>query len=121
MNDWIDFEKFVSQVLELHNFKSFWNVNLTLNGLRRQFDVVARKGGVVIGIDCKAWNNKRTKKSGLVSSAIKQKERCLLLNDVFGVRAIPLIVTNKEDLCGSFEDINIVPLDRLNSYLLDNY
>ncbi|MFA5303641.1 MAG: hypothetical protein WC393_03840 [Candidatus Nanoarchaeia archaeon] len=121
MKDWKSFEKFIAQVLELHNFKSFWNVNLTLNGIRRQFDVVARKGSVIIGIDCKFWDNKKTKKCGLVSSAIKQKERCLLLNDLFGLNITSLIVTNKEDLCGCFENINIVPLNRLNSYLLDNY
>jgi hypothetical protein len=57
----------------------------------------------------------------LIACALKQKERCLLLAKLFKLEAIPLIVTNKEDLCGSFEGINIVPLNKLNNYLLENY
>jgi Restriction endonuclease len=121
MTDWQDFEKFVSNILELHNFISFWNVNLTINGSRRQFDVIARKNNSFIGIDCKFWDNKKSKKSGLVKSAKLQKDRCLLITHLFGLNIIPLIVTNKEDLCGCFEGINIVPLNKLNNYLLENY
>jgi hypothetical protein len=121
MSDWLDFEKFVSEVLELHHFDSFWNVNITITGIRRQFDIIARKNDEIIGIDCKLWDNKKTKKSSLVNSAKKQKDRCLLLAQLFGLAITPLIITNKEDLCGEFENINIVPLNRLNSYLLDNY
>jgi hypothetical protein len=121
MGAWADFEKFVSEVLKLHNFESFWNVNVTINGSRRQFDIIARKNNDIIGIDCKFWDNKKTKAGRLVDSALKQKERCLLLDGLFGLTIIPLIVTNKEDLCGEFENINIVPLNKLNNYLLDNY
>ncbi|MDD4353692.1 MAG: restriction endonuclease [Candidatus Nanoarchaeia archaeon] len=119
--DWVDFEKFIKEILELHHFDSFWNVNLTIAGIRRQFDVIAKKNNTLIGIDCKFWDNKKTKKSGLIKSAIKQKDRCLLVEGLFGVNIIPIIVTNKEDLCGNFEGINIVPLNKLNNYLLENY
>lgn len=121
MTPWIEFEKFITGILELHNFESFWNVNLTIGGIRRQFDVIARKNNDIVGIDCKFWDNKKSKKTSLINSAVKQKERCLLFKDLFGLTITPLIVTNKEDLCGEYENINIVPLNKLNNYLLENY
>jgi len=122
MDNWKGFEKLVSEVLELHHFDSYWNVNLTISGVRRQFDIIARKNDDIIGIDCKQWNAKKTKSSALISSARKQKDRCLMLGSLFGLKCItPLIITQNEDLCGEFEGINIVPLGKLNSYLLDNY
>jgi hypothetical protein len=121
MSNWSNFEKFVSEVLELHHFDSYWNVNLTVGGVRRQFDVIAKKNNEILGIDCKFWDNKKSKKSGLINSVKKQKERCLIAAKLFGINITPLIVTNKEDLCGCFEDTSIVPLNKLNNYLLNNY
>lgn len=121
MNDWQEFELLVKNALEEHYFESYWNVNLTLAGKRRQFDIIARKRNDVLGIDCKFWDNKKTKASALIICAQKQKERCLIAESLFGIKIVPLIVTDREDLCGEFEGICIVPLDKLRDYLLENY
>lgn len=115
---WKEFEQIIKEILELHNYTSYWNVNLTIAGKRRQYDVVGLKNNHALIIDCKKWCNKRSKKSKLIESVNLHKERCKMFKQLFDKNIIPLIVTHKEDSIIEHDNVYIVPVYKFNDYLL---
>ncbi|VVB75737.1 Uncharacterised protein [Candidatus Tiddalikarchaeum anstoanum] len=117
--DWKNFEKLVCDILELHNYTSFHNVNLTINHERRQFDVLGMKNNTCLAIDCKKWDNKKSRSAKLKEAVLTQKNRCKILKSLLGKKVLPLIVTFSEDSIIEYEGVNIVPLRALNDYILN--
>lgn len=116
--DWKKFEQLISEVLKLHDYETFWNVNLTINKKRRQFDVVANKPSHSLLIECKKWCNKKSKISGLKTAVVKHKKRCEFYKQLMNTEVIPLIVIYKEEPIKFHKKIFIVPLNKLNNFIL---
>ncbi|MBN1923774.1 MAG: restriction endonuclease [Nanoarchaeota archaeon] len=116
---WKEFEKLISEVLELHNYTTYWNVNVTINGVRRQFDVIANRNNYSLIIDCKKWCNKKSKASALRNAVIKHKKRCDFYGQLLQKKVIPLIVTYAEDDIKVHDGVCIVPLQMLNNFILE--
>lgn len=116
--DWRSFEQLISEVLELHNYSTHWNVNLTINKVRRQFDIIASKGSTALLIDCKKWNNKKSKVAALKNAVLKHKERCAFYAELFQKELIPIIITYCEEPIFYHEGVYIVPLHKLNDFIL---
>jgi len=117
--DWKGFERLIAQVLELHNFEAYWNTTLTISGFKRQFDVIANKNDCSLVIDCKKWNSKKGQVNALIKSADKHLERCSFLNKILGRKeVIPVIITYNEEPIVQYKDVFVVPLHRLNDFIL---
>ena len=115
---WQGFEKIISEVLTLHNFSSYWNVNVTIDKTRRQFDVVANKKNYSLLIECKKWCNKKSKVSALKKAVEKHKKRCKFYGQLFCKKVIPLIVTYNEEPVTFHNGVFIVSINKLNSFSL---
>jgi hypothetical protein len=93
-------------------------VNVTINKVRRQFDVIATKNNLSLLIECKKWSNKKTKVSALKNAVIKHKERCKFYGQLLQKKIMPVIITYNEEPITSFYGVYIVPVCRLNSFIL---
>lgn len=117
--NWKGFEQAVSEILELHNFASFWNVNITIGGLRRQFDIIANSNNETLLVECKKWSNKKSKVSALKNAVLEHKKRTELYKNLFNKKATPVLITYNEEPIIFHEGVYIVPLARLNDFLLN--
>lgn len=128
--DWKEFEKIVSDIFEINSFRIYRNFRLKTNR-RYEIDLIAIKGNKIICVDCKEWGRGRYKKSGLKNAADKQKQRVkefikfLRKNPIakakFRIRKKykfhPLIITLFQEEIVKKDDIFIVPIWKLNSFL----
>jgi Holliday junction resolvase-like predicted endonuclease len=129
--DWKEFEELVMKILEEHNFHPFHNFRFRMNRLY-EIDVLATKNDLVLGIDCKQWNKGRYKKTSLKYAVKTQKERMkkfqkmlnknVITKDILNLpektKIIPLIVTWFEEDLIEYEKVFIVPIWKLNQFLL---
>ena len=116
--DWKDFEQIISEVFETHNYKSFWNVNLTINGKRWQFDVVSVKNAKHLLIECKKWGNKKSRLSALRNAAVKHKEKCGFYKEFVNQDVLPVIIIYNDECVKELENVYVVPLNKLNDFIL---
>jgi len=130
--DWKEFEELVMEILEKHNFLPCHNFRFKMNRLY-EIDVLATKNDLILGIDCKKWDRGRYKKTGLKyaiedqKQRIKQLEKMLkkdeitkdILNLPKKTRIIPLIVTWFEEDLIEHEKVFVVPVWKLNQFLLN--
>lgn len=130
--NWKEFEKLISEVLEKHDFKIKQNFRFKTKR-RYEIDILAIRNGQILVIDCKYWNSGRYKKSSLKSAIIKQKERAKELEKFLkknivakkmlkvqkSSRFIPLLATWQEEDLVEYENILVVPVWKLNEFLLN--
>lgn len=116
--DWKTFEQLIGEVLELHDYKTYWNINVTINKKRRQYDLVANKYSNTLLIECKKWDNKKTKVSALKNAVLKHKERCSFYGKLFQKKITPVLITFNEEPIIEHEGVFIVSLHRLNDFIL---
>ncbi len=116
--NWHDFELFTSELMKYHGYAVY--TNFRLKDPRREIDIIGIKSQKALLIDCKHW-----KKNSLVSLkhiVEKQKNRSILffqkskmsIDSVF-----PVILTFLPNDFGLMDDVPIVSIDKLNSFLLD--
>jgi len=129
--DWKEFEKLIAEILKKHDFNVHNNFRFKTNR-RFEIDVLAIRHKTTLLIDCKQWGRGRYKKTGLKYSVKEQKERTkqlkkflknnpiaqVKLNIKKTVKFIPLIVTWFEEELVEHENVFIVPLWKLNEFLL---
>ncbi|MCS7094070.1 MAG: restriction endonuclease [Candidatus Aenigmarchaeota archaeon] len=118
--NWQDFEKVVAEIFEKHGFKS--TINFVFKTEKKyQIDVLAERGELIVLVDCKQWGKHRYKVSELKKAALRHKERCEEFKKIVedGRKLIPLIVTLLDECVYQFEGVYIVPLFKLNSFLLE--
>ena len=115
---WKTFEQLITEVFERHHYASFWNVNLTIEGRRRQYDIIAVKGDKCVIVDCKKWDNRISRVSALKTAVEKHKQRCQFYNLLMQKTVTPVIITYNEEPILEYEHTYIVPLNRLNDFLL---
>jgi len=115
--DWKEFESLTKEIFELHNYDSFFNINLSVEGHRRQFDVIAMKSNKCLIIDCKKWNNKISKVSALKIVVEKHIERCNFFKKFSNKDIVPLIIIYNEEPILKYNNVFIVSLNKLNNFI----
>jgi len=129
--DWKQFEEFVMEILKKHDFITFQNFRFKTER-KFEVDILASNENNVLVIDCKHWNRGRYKKTGLKYAVEEQKYRLEefknfirnnpIAKNKFQVnkktKFIPLMITWFEEDLLKHEDTFIVPVWKLNQFLL---
>lgn len=128
--DWKNFEKIISSIFEKHEFKIFNNYRFKTKR-RYEIDLLAVKNGLIFLVDCKKWSMGRYKKSALKRAIIDQKSRAEEFKSIFNKEQIlnqkinepkitPILITFYEEDLIKYDDVLVVPMWKLNEFLLNN-
>ena len=110
---WRDFEAITGIVLEENDFDV--TKNLVLTKPRMEIDVIGKKMNLALLIDCKHWKNMT--KSALNEIVKKQIERVKRYVADEGITALPVIVTLHQEGIQLVDNVPIVPIMKLTSFL----
>ena len=110
---WRDFESLTGLILEEKDFDV--TKNLILTKPRMEIDVVGTKMDIALLIDCKHW--KTMSKSVLNDIVKKQVERVKRYVADENMSALPVIVTLHQEEIQFIENVPIVPIMKLSSFL----
>ena len=110
---WRDFEAITGIVLEENDFDV--TKNLVLTKPRMEIDVIGKKMNLALLIDCKHWKNMT--KSALDEIVKKQIERVKRYVSDEGITALPVIVTLHQEGIQLVDNVPIVPIMKLTSFL----
>ena len=110
---WQDFESITGLILEKKDFDV--KKNLILTKPRMEIDVVGTKMDIALLIDCKHWKN--MSKSALNEIVKKQVERVKRYVADENMSALPVIVTLHQEEIQFIENVPIVPIMKLSSFL----
>ncbi len=131
---WKDFEGFVASILIENNYECVESFRRRGNSLIKgmEIDVIGLKGNTIIAIDAKMWSIRTGKTSALKTAAEKQKERTQELKTELDslsnriqipkegeYQLIPVIVTWLVEDVELHEGVPVVPIFKLNSFILD--
>ena len=110
---WQDFESITGLILEKKDFDV--TKNLILTKPRMEIDVVGTKMDIALLIDCKHW--KTMSKSALNEIVKKQVERVKRYVADENMSALPVIVTLHQEEIQFIENVPILPIMKLSSFL----
>ena len=110
---WKDFEFLTGMILEEKDFDVTKNIILTKP--RMEIDVVGKKMNTALLIDCKHWKNMN--KSALDEIVKKQIERVKRFVSDERISALPVIVTLHQEQIQFVDNVPIVPIMKLSSFL----
>ena len=110
---WRDFEAITGIILEENGFNV--TKNLVLTKPRMEIDVIGKKMNLALLIDCKHW--KTMSKSALDEIVKKQIERVKRYVADEDITALPVIVTLHQEGTQLVENVPIVPIMKLPSFL----
>ena len=110
---WRDFEAITGIILEENGFDV--TKNLVLTKPRMEIDVIGKKMNLALLIDCKHW--KTMSKSALDEIVKKQIERVKRYVAEEDITALPVIVTLHQEGTQLVENVPIVPIMKLPSFL----
>ena len=110
---WRDFEAITGIILEENGFDV--TKNLVLTKPRMEIDVIGKKMNLALLIDCKHW--KTMSKSALDEIVKKQIERVKRYVVDEDITALPVIVTLHQEGTQLVENVPIVPIMKLPSFL----
>lgn len=128
--NWQCFESAVAGIFSANSF--FVSRNLRFKTKRRyEIDIVASRHGNTLSVDCKGWGNGRYKNSALIRAAEKQFMRTKELKKFVSKNPIaehklqitknsklyPMLVTLHDEAIEIEENILIIPVWKLNSFL----
>jgi len=131
--DWKEFEKTVADIFESNEFEVKQNFIFETKK-RYQIDVLVKRERIVLCIDCKEWGKGRYKKTGLKYAVKNQEERVnqlinflkknLVAKQILKInlrkqKFYPLIVTLQEEDLLKENETFVIPVWKLNSFLLD--
>ena len=108
-----DFEAITGIILEENGFDV--TKNLVLTKPRMEIDVIGKKMNLALLIDCKHWKN--MSKSALDEIVKKQIERVKRYVADEDITALPVIVTLHQEGTQLVENVPIVPIMKLPSFL----
>ena len=132
--NWKDFEGFVASILSENTYRCVESYRRRGNSLTHgmEIDVIGVRGDIIISIDAKMWSIRSGKTSALKTAAEKQKKRTLELSEELdklstkiGVlaektyRLFPVLVTWLVEEVELHEGVPVVPIFKLNSFILD--
>ena len=110
---WRDFESLTGLILEENDFDV--TKNLILTKPRMEIDVIGKKMDIALLIDCKHW--KTMSKSALDEIVKKQIERVKRYVADESMSALPVIVTLHQEEIQFVDNVPIVPIMKLSSFL----
>ncbi|MBT4455055.1 MAG: hypothetical protein HOC53_03800 [Candidatus Nitrosopelagicus sp.] len=110
---WQDFESITGLFLQEKDFDV--TKNLILTKPRMEIDVVGTKMDIALLVDCKHW--KTMSKSALDEIVKKQVERVKRYVADENMSALPVIVTLHQEEIQFIENVPIVPIMKLSSFL----
>ncbi|MDB3956768.1 hypothetical protein N9385_03725 [Candidatus Nitrosopelagicus sp.] len=110
---WRDFESLTGLILEEKDFDV--TKNLIMTKPRMEIDVVGKKMDIALLIDCKHWKN--VSKSALDEIVKKQIERVKRYVADESMSALPVIVTLHQEEIQFVDNVPIVPIMKLPSFL----
>jgi hypothetical protein len=131
---WKDFEGFVASVLIENSYDCVESYRRRGNSLIQgmEIDVIGVRGGTIIAIDAKMWGIRNNKASALKRAAEKQKDRTKKLSEDLDslsrkigkmtsreYNIFPAIVTWLVEEVELHEGVPVVPIFKLNSFILD--
>jgi protease II len=114
---WQNFERLVGFIFEVNEFQVNVNKVITFNKKRRQYDVIAKKDDRTYLIECKKWAGNRYRLSALKKATEQHRERTNFYRNLTEEEVIPIIVTLIEEDIKFYEDMPIIPIFRLNSFI----
>lgn len=116
---WQVFEQLVAHIFGEHGFKTVQNKVVVFSSKKkRQYDVIAENSTRLYLVECKKWSNGRYKNSALKKSVLDHYKRCYLYKELTSKPIIPLLVSLHQEDILFHERIPIVPLEKLNAFLL---
>ena len=110
---WRDFESITGLILEEKDFDV--TKNLIFTKPRMEIDVIGKKMDIALLIDCKHW--KTMSKSALDEIVKKQVERVKRYVTDESISALPVIVTLHQEEIQFVDNVPIVPIMKLSSFL----
>ena len=110
---WKDFESLTGLILEENDFDV--TKNLILTKPRIEIDVIGKKMDIALLIDCKHWKN--MSKSSLQEIVKKQIARVKRYVSDESISALPVIVTLHQEEIQFIDNVPIVPIMKLSSFL----
>ena len=131
---WKDFEGFVASILSENTYRCVESYRRRGNSLIQgmEIDVIGVKGNTIISIDAKMWSIRSGKASALKTAAEKQKKRTLELSEELDKLSkkmgtlterkyslFPVLVTWLVEEVELHEGVPVVPIFKLNSFILD--
>jgi Holliday junction resolvase len=114
---WQNFERLVAFIFEVNDFQVVINKIKTFKRKRRQYDVIARKNDRIFLVECKKWAGNRRRLSALKKAIVQHKERTEFYENLTGEATTPILVTLIEEDIKFYEDLPIVPIFKLNSFI----
>jgi len=132
--NWQEFETFVAKIFQQNDFLTVENFRFKTKR-RYEIDIVAIRNNTIFCVDCKQWGRGRYKSSAIFESAKKQNKRCrefkkfikfspLIQNkmkiDYKNSVISPLIVTLFEEDLINVENVYIIPIWKLNNFLIEH-
>ncbi|MFP3908649.1 MAG: restriction endonuclease [Archaeoglobaceae archaeon] len=118
---WQEFEELVKGVFDSHDFHTKFRVVFKDERGKSEIDVVAQKFGLVIAIDAKKYSEWWHRSSALKRQAEKHLERCERYSQFTGEEVIPIIVSFIDDQIFDHWGCIVVPMEKLNDFLLNFY
>jgi hypothetical protein len=133
---WKDFEGFVASILSANTFRCVESFRRRGNSLMHgmEIDVIGVKGQTIVSIDAKMWGVRSGKATALRTAAEKQKVRTQELSrelDRLSMKItnltpgdyllFPVLVTWLVEDVELHEGVPVVPIFKLNSFILDFY
>ena len=115
---WQNFERLVAFIFEENDFHVEIGRVKASNKRRRQYDVIAKKSEKTFLAECKKWAGNRPRLSALRAAAKQHQERSEFYSNLAGEKAIPIIVTLIEEEILVCEGVPLVPILRLNSFII---
>lgn len=131
---WKDFEGFVASILTANSYQCVESFRRRGNSLMHgmEIDVIGVRGNTIIAIDAKMWAIRSGKASDLKKAAEKQKKRTQELSEELDrlskkmsklakreYRLFPVLVTWLVEEVELHEGVPVVPIFKLNSFVLD--
>jgi hypothetical protein len=114
---WQNFERLVAFIFEVNDFQVVINKIKTFERKRRQYDVIARKNNRIFLVECKKWAGNRHRLSALKKAIVQHKERTKFYENLTGEATTPILVTLIEEDIKFYEDLPVIPIFKLNSFI----
>ncbi len=114
---WQQLEHMVRECAEVHGFNVKFRKVFSGNNRKFEIDVVARRNGVVLAIDCKCYGGKRSRNAAIRGQCATHLARCDVLERQERTRVTPVIVTLLDDGMLFENGCIVVLLDSLDDFL----
>ncbi len=122
---WQEFERFGEECLVSAGFQTKKGLSLTRDGRRWQIDLVARKGLMILALDCKHWNSPSYPSKFKNAATHQRLATAALMRDLIdkeelsreGSCSLPIILTLFDPRTKIADDVVLVSVDKFLDFL----